>query len=56
MTVSCSPQLADINAKARREAEADQTKPVLLPVVTLYVLRHTAATLMLEAGIAMKVV
>lgn len=39
-----------------RRGEGRGTEPALLPMVTLYALRHTAATLMLEAGIAMKVV
>lgn len=48
--------IADLNAKTRTRAEAEGAKPTLMPTVTLYALRHTAATLMLEAGIAMKVV
>lgn len=48
--------IADLNAEAERRAEADGVTPTLLPPMRLYDDRHTCATLLFEAGEAMKVV
>jgi integrase len=38
------------------EAKAGGTEPTRLPVMRLYDARHTCATLLLEAGVPMRVV
>lgn len=48
--------IADLNAETQRRAEAEGATPALLPPMRLYDARHTCATLLLEAGEAMKVV
>jgi integrase len=47
---------AQVNAAWMAEAKAGGTEPTRLPVMRLYDARHTCATLLLEAGVPMRVV
>ncbi len=44
------------NAKATKEAAEGGTEPALLPAIRFHDLRHTAATLLLQANVNIKVV
>jgi integrase len=48
--------IAKVNAARVEQAKAAGTEPTLLPTMRLYDARHTCATLLLEAGVAMRVV
>jgi integrase len=48
--------IGGVNATRTGDAEAGGVKPTLLPIMRLYDARHTCATLLLEAGVPMRVV